>query len=477
MVKKNLLTTIATLFLLFGCSTESTEIYSLNTNPSPVDGGTVSPALGEYDDGTEVQITASANEHWVFAGWQGDQTGSGNPVTVIMDRDKSITALFREREYTLTMETEGSGTIKEEIVATKTADFPHGTVVRLTAIPDEGWSFIEWQDDLSGSENPTEITIEGESSVTALFEENPVNELEITVSNTGMGQFYNAIDFVDSDYGWVGADGYLLATTDGGDTWSIQMEEVNVYSLTFLNREVGYASVFSFGEEDVRGVYKTTNGGAEWSQVFQNENSINALFFFDEETGWAAGRNDLIAHTSDGGVTWEVQDNFEDTFEGPNLSFWIMDLWFADDENGWGVGQYFPADNTLIIRTENGGDTWSVVNSNMGNRMENIHFLSDENTAWITLANAFLYKYDDSDGSTVTGYIHETSASFRDIAFVNDNHGFAVGSMDFVLETRNSGESWSEIALDESYVLVEMVIVENTLFAIGNGGVFLKMEF
>ena len=54
------------------------------------------------------------------------------------------------------------------------------TVVTLTAEADSGYEFIEWTGDLTGSDNPTTITMDEDKSITAVFEEETVgidNEL------------------------------------------------------------------------------------------------------------------------------------------------------------------------------------------------------------------------------------------------------------------------------------------------------------
>ncbi len=50
--------------------------------------------LNEYKYGTKVKLTASATGNWRLGRWKGDITGTKNPVTITMDSDKSITALF-----------------------------------------------------------------------------------------------------------------------------------------------------------------------------------------------------------------------------------------------------------------------------------------------------------------------------------------------------------------------------------------------
>ena len=63
------------------------------------EGGATQPVPGtySYDYGTEVSVTASSDKGYEFAGWSGDVfTGHryNNPVTITMDSDKSLTALF-----------------------------------------------------------------------------------------------------------------------------------------------------------------------------------------------------------------------------------------------------------------------------------------------------------------------------------------------------------------------------------------------
>jgi hypothetical protein len=44
-----------------------------------------------------------------------------------------------------------------------------GEVVTLTAVPDLGWEFNRWEGDVSGVQNPTQLTIDGNPSVIAIF--------------------------------------------------------------------------------------------------------------------------------------------------------------------------------------------------------------------------------------------------------------------------------------------------------------------
>jgi len=73
--------------------------YTLTVNANPSNGGTItqSPTGSSHLAGTQVSLTAAPTAGYEFAGWSGDITGSSttNPMTVVMDADKVLTANFR----------------------------------------------------------------------------------------------------------------------------------------------------------------------------------------------------------------------------------------------------------------------------------------------------------------------------------------------------------------------------------------------
>ncbi|OGS21566.1 MAG: hypothetical protein A2252_00085 [Elusimicrobia bacterium RIFOXYA2_FULL_39_19] len=73
-----------------------TVLYTLTTNSNPLVGGTISPnPFGSvFPSSTSVQLTATPNPGYVFSVWSGDVSGNTNPITVIMNTNKTITAIF-----------------------------------------------------------------------------------------------------------------------------------------------------------------------------------------------------------------------------------------------------------------------------------------------------------------------------------------------------------------------------------------------
>ncbi|HVP11312.1 MAG TPA: M6 family metalloprotease domain-containing protein [Phycisphaerae bacterium] len=53
------------------------------------------PSAAAYAHGTQVLLEAQHGADWQFAGWTGNASGSDNSITVVMDRDRNITATFQ----------------------------------------------------------------------------------------------------------------------------------------------------------------------------------------------------------------------------------------------------------------------------------------------------------------------------------------------------------------------------------------------
>ncbi|MEX2478201.1 MAG: BspA family leucine-rich repeat surface protein [Gracilimonas sp.] len=177
--------TLLVSLLLVSCgSTDSTPQYTLTLGSSPSEGGEVSSAQQVYDEGTTAEIMATANEGWAFSEWTGDHSGTAPSATVTMDSDKDIMAVFTKKQYALTVEISGEGTVDEQVVQNKTTDYESGTVVELTANADDGWVFVEWQGDVTGSQNPQELTVDDPKNVTAVFEK---KSYPLTITTQGEG--------------------------------------------------------------------------------------------------------------------------------------------------------------------------------------------------------------------------------------------------------------------------------------------------
>lgn len=163
---------------VLSCLQEKNPItYSLTTSTNISFGGAVSPPTQQYEEGTIVTITATPSNKYKFLSWSGSK-GSKNTTSVVMNSDKKVTANFVKKKHALTINIEGEGTVYEKVIkAGLSTDYNSESVLELTAIPKAEWIFLEWKGDLSGNENPTQITVDNPKTINAVFFDTRNNDI------------------------------------------------------------------------------------------------------------------------------------------------------------------------------------------------------------------------------------------------------------------------------------------------------------
>ncbi len=213
--------------------------YSLTINT--VGNGTVtkSPNQATYVYGDEVDLEADAIPGWTFAGWSGDLSGNELFESITIDGDKTITATFTQDTYTLTLSTVGDGSIIRDLVQ---ATYLYGDVVNLEALADPGWTFSNWSGNVSGSTNPTSITMNGNRSVTAIFTQDQYSLTINTVGNGSVTRSPNQAIYVygdEVDLEAVAAPGWTFSSwsgdaSGGSNPTTITMNGNRVVTATFV---------------------------------------------------------------------------------------------------------------------------------------------------------------------------------------------------------------------------------------------------
>jgi hypothetical protein len=166
--------------------------------------GSTSPAVGEhtYIAGTAVPISASPASDYYFSHWTaaaGSFTNASSATTTFTmpDQDVTVTAHFVESppvppdEYSLTISSSSGGSVSTPGQGTFTYDA--ATIVNLVATPASGYQFVNWTGNVGTivdvNSASTTITMNGNYSITANFEEIP--EYELTISSTAGGSVTN----------------------------------------------------------------------------------------------------------------------------------------------------------------------------------------------------------------------------------------------------------------------------------------------
>lgn len=221
---------LLSVFLLFGPTSLHAAIGSATTGDVVIDtrnwplsvgsavNGTVSGA-GSYFNQTSATLTATPFPGYLFGSWSGDASGYSNPLSLLMNANKSVDAIFVEDtrdtdsddltnyqelviygtnpaltdtdgdSYSDSYEVQNSSdpksstsfptyslTLSNNGTATggtfaNVGTLAHGTDATLTASPLPGYIFGAWSGDASGSVNPTSVLMSSNKSAGATFVE------------------------------------------------------------------------------------------------------------------------------------------------------------------------------------------------------------------------------------------------------------------------------------------------------------------
>ena len=210
-----------------------------------------------------------------------------------------------------------------------------------------------------------------------------------TWSQTPLDAFHslNAVDFFDATHGWaVGDYGAIIRTTDGGATWKAAATAPTLdgwlYDVSFVDATHGWAVGTTYDATAL--TYKavllaTSDGGDTWSA--QNAGvgayELTGVSFADATHGWAVGYSEdnnvvspVIIATTDGGAHWAAQTVPAVTPASATINA-VVRVKFVDAKNGWATGLPLSAVKSarhgsllrtlasVILVTHDGGTTWA----------------------------------------------------------------------------------------------------------------------
>lgn len=188
-----------------------------------------------------------------------------------------------------------------------------------------------------------------------------------TRQQSGTDNTLYSVIFVSPGRGWiVGHGGTILSTEDGGATWTQQQSGTgdDLSSVTFVSSEGGWA-VGDFGT-----ILSTKNSGATWTQQMGGMNvELISVFFYSLEHGWAVEIGRTIHSTVNSGATWTQQN-------GTGV---LWSVTFSSPQRGWAVG-----DSGTILSTEDGGANWIPQRRRTNRDLRSVHFQPDGQIGWVS---------------------------------------------------------------------------------------------
>lgn len=227
--------------------------------------------------------------------------------------------------------------------------------------------------------------------------------------------------------------GMILKSIDGGHFW-VELSAPPAYNFInkvfFLNSDTG----FIVGGRIENLIMKTLDGGYSWSPYFFGYyNALNSVCFANDRVGFAVGP-DVFMKTTDCGANW-----LQLTMPHHHFS----DITFMDSLTGFavGYGMYLTDESGKMMKTTDGGLTWSEVNLNFNFKLTSV--TTSGNTIYVTSSHGMvLVSHNKFDTWEImqTG----TLADLNHIAFRDAKHGIVVGSKGTILTTENGGINWTK---------------------------------
>jgi photosystem II stability/assembly factor-like uncharacterized protein len=158
-----------------------------------------------------------------------------------------------------------------------------------------------------------------------------------------------------------------------------------------------------------------------------------------------------------------------------DVTNWLYDIDFPDNQNGWIVG-----DSGIILNSTNGGESWGRQICPINEILCAVDFV-DTSYGWICSMNSILRTTNGGKSWEIKYSQDLGEGRFRDIQFLNKNTGFVVGgrgsfgSTGVLIKTEDGGETWQESSIDSLTTLTHISIVnEQNIWICGFGGTILS---
>jgi len=285
------------------------------------------------------------------------------------------------------------------------------------------------------------------------------------------GQRFDDVFFLDENIGWA-ANGFYAAvykTTDGGVTWSEQLNESMLggayyfRNIEFLNSNIGFLGTLN-GE-----FFKTIDGGDNWTLVDNiptNPLAICGLDTIGESTIYGCGAYFTPAYiikSTDSGTTWQ----YIDMSAYANA---LVEIYFLDENTGFVSGKN--SKGGTILKTTDGGITWTeIFNSNIiGEYVWKLQILENSPNVFfgsIESVSPYLGQLIKSTdyGNTWNSY-DAPETIIQAVGFISESHGWIGGHTTGFHETTDGGVTWTNINIGSNLNRI-FIISPNLAYASG----------
>lgn len=201
-------------------------------------------------------------------------------------------------------------------------------------------------------------------------------------------------------------------------------------SVDFLNAEIGYVT----GSNKI---FKTIDGGDSWIDSHTSDELVffEDIFLINKDIIMAVGKDfnanqSIIAKTNDGGNSWS-----QTVLPSSSL---LSSIFFASENIGYcsgGIG--------TIFKTTDGGNTWKKLETGVSNTLLSIYFVNDTIGIAVGGGPSVGVIIKTEDGGNTWNIIDSPSQNYlQSVFFTNQQIGYAVGWKGEILKTKDCGSTW-----------------------------------
>lgn len=311
-----------------------------------------------------------------------------------------------------------------------------------------------------------------------------------TQLNSPTTKTLNAVSFFNARLGYaVGANGTVLRTKDGGDSWSIMAspDTANLTSVVVIDSTVLLVTTGNTNGNSA--VYKSTTSGSTWHKVLHDN-----LPFYATQThdGKLFAMSVYLYSSNDGGETWKPEKRLNSTSA-------YTDIEFPDDATGYIGGnirgQY--TYNPEFLRSTDGGNKWhesypfafpdtsgftcfNAMNADTIFMFTNYfkHFREKKNTELLLITRFHL---KGTVGDTVWNFkakvqIDSMEDVINDCKFFEGGSGYSAGNIGIIYHTTTYGKKWNKEYTGRTTIHGIYMQNENKGYAVGEYGLILRRQ-
>jgi photosystem II stability/assembly factor-like uncharacterized protein len=180
-------------------------------------------------------------------------------------------------------------------------------------------------------------------------------------------------------------------------------------------------------------VLRSADQGRTWTQsLTPTQALLTGVSFADAQHGWAVGHDGTILATTDGGLTWQHQDN------GKDLETVYLDVLFRDAQHGFAVGAY-----GKFMATADGGKTWTAAHPSPDEVHYNRLTAGADGTLYLAGEGGLLLVSRDGGKQWAKSEVPYDGSFFGALP-LDDGRVLVYGLRGHILRSDDRGAEWTE---------------------------------